>query len=124
MVVNFYKILRRMVEGKAHISLPLAYRKAFYCVNYFVGNPEGKLWSSGSGNILLFLGGCSWHRETLKGKNKWSACVFSVAMLTGSRTSAPCTALICLLLKEASDLIRNDNKSCCTLWSTRTVADE
>lgn len=76
MVVNFYKILRRMVEGKAHICLPLAYRKAFYCVNYFVGNPEGKLWSSGSGNILLFLGGCSWHRETLKGKNKWSACVF------------------------------------------------
>lgn len=56
MVVNFYKILRRMVEGKAHISLPLAYRKAFYCVNYFVGNPEGKLWSSGSGNILLFSG--------------------------------------------------------------------
>lgn len=50
-VANFYLILHRMAEGRAHVSLPLAYIKAFYSVNLFVGHPEGKLCSCGCGNI-------------------------------------------------------------------------
>lgn len=45
-----------MAEGRAHISLSSGIQKGlFYCVNFFVGNPEGNLPSFGSGNTLLFV---------------------------------------------------------------------
>lgn len=43
-----------MAEGRTHTSSSGIQKSSFYCVNFFVGNPEGKLLSFGSGNILLF----------------------------------------------------------------------